>query len=150
MQLGALRCFAALASTAPKRSASPALVPPSGGTLQRSGTQISFDRNSSVLVHLHSFVVTVIVSSSLLLCLVLLVLQLPFSSASTLVGGNTLLACKIHTQTQQQTKQKTVKCLSTVSDRDADHRSRLPATRGAVKCLSPEAIETPTDRKSVV
>jgi len=29
-----------------------------------------------------------------------------------------------------------VKCLSPVSGRDADNRSRLPATCGVVKCLS--------------
>ena len=52
--------FAALASTVPKRSASPALVPPSGRTFQRSGIQIRVDPNSSVFVHLHSYVVAVI------------------------------------------------------------------------------------------
>jgi hypothetical protein len=46
------------------------------------------------------------VSSSLLLCLVLLALQLLFSSASTLLGGNTHLTCKIHTPTQKQTQEE--------------------------------------------
>ena len=54
------------------------------------------------------------VSLSLLLCLVLLALQLLFSSASTLLRGNTHLTCKIHTPTQKQTKQK-----STVFEKSA-------------------------------
>ena len=132
--------------------------------LGNSGARPHFGRKSSVFVPLYASVVAVCCCCHRHCCYCSFLN--PLSSVSTLLGGinenNPALAktksasqaqAQAQTQTQNKTKQKqmcsngqphadasparAVKCLSSVSDRDADNRSRLPDTHGAVKCLSP-------------
>ena len=82
------------------------LFPPAVGRSSDRGSKSALTEIRRFLFTFTNMLLLLFMSSSLLLCLVLLVLQFPSSSASKLLGGNTHLACKIHLQTQKQSKQK--------------------------------------------
>ena len=82
------------------------LFPPAVGRSSDRGPKSALTETRRFLFTFTHLLLLLFVSSSLLLSLVLLALHLLFYSASTLLGGNTHLACKIHTQTQEQTKQR--------------------------------------------
>ncbi len=83
------------------------LFPPAIGRSSDRGSTSALTEISRFFFTFTHMLLLLFVSSSLLLCLVLLVLQFLSSSASTLLGWNFHLACKIHTQIQKQTQQKT-------------------------------------------
>ena len=57
---------------------------------------------------------------------------MPFQKSTCITSTNTNTKQKTNVSHADASPARAVKCLSPVSDRDADNRSRLPATNGAV------------------
>ena len=126
----ALRCFAALAFAAPSAQLLQHLFPPVDGRSSDRESKFALTETHRFLYTFTHMLLLLFVSSSLLLWLVLLALLLSFYSASTLLGGNTHLECKMHTITQTQTqKTKTNKFFPAYADASRPQRrcEMLPA-----------------------